>query len=714
MFLFTDLRDEIKAYLEHDDVIQVCQAFLVAFRAHDGQVRRSGEPYICHPIEVARILASMKMDAQTIMAALMHDVIEDTEVTKEDIAKLFGDEVANLIDGVTKLKQISFRSKIEQQAENFRKMMLAMVKDVRVILVKLADRLHNMRTLGALPPSKKRRIARETLDIYAPIAHRLGMHNIRLEFEDLGFQSMYPMRYRTIRDSVHKARGNRHKIIEKIEEELKEHLKKHQIDYIKLSGREKHYYSIYKKMLNKGLSFNEVMDVYAFRVLLNNRDNCYRTLGSAHALYKPVPGRFKDYIAIPKANGYQSLHTTLFGPYGVPIEIQIRTKKMHQVAEVGIAAHWLYKEGNTKIEASTARWLKGVEEIQEHSGSSLEFIEDMKGDLFPGEVYIFSPKGKIFALPNGSTAVDFAYAVHTHIGNACIASKIDNRLMPLSTPLMTGQTVEIITAPAARPNPAWLSFVVTGKARGNIRHHLKNQQLLDAIELGKALLERALTHASIDLDALSQSTLSHSLLRKMEYESLDKLYADIGIGHRTANMVAQNIHCLHSPSADLQQTGNTDTALATAQPAAPLLIKGTEGMVVSFAKCCYPIPGDEVIGCLNAGRGIIVHRTHCKNALLTLKRNPEHCIQIDWSPSTAADFSARVRVEMSNFRGALGRITTEIADADSNIEHIHSDESDERYFIVTLTLSVRNRVHLARVMRRLKGLRTTLRIYRLK
>ncbi|ODN42337.1 RelA/SpoT family protein [Piscirickettsia litoralis] len=711
MFLFTDLRDQLKTYLEHEDIIKVCQAFLVAFRAHDGQVRRSGEPYICHPVEVARILASMKMDAQTIMAALMHDVIEDTEVSKDEIAELFGEEVANLIDGVTKLKQISFRSKIEQQAENFRKMMLAMVKDVRVILVKLADRLHNMRTLGALPPTKKRRIARETLDIYAPIAHRLGMHNIRLEFEDLGFQSMYPMRYRTIRDSVHKARGNRHKIIEKIEEELKEHLNEQQICYTRLSGREKHYYSIYKKMLNKGLSFNEVMDVYAFRVLLDNRDSCYRTLGSAHALYKPVPGRFKDYIAIPKANGYQSLHTTLFGPYGVPIEIQIRTEKMHQVAEVGIAAHWLYKEGNTDIDASTARWLKGVEEMQEHSGSSLEFIEDMKGDLFPDEVYIFSPKGKIFALPNGSTAVDFAYAVHTDIGNACIATKIDNRLMPLSTPLMTGQTVEIITAPAARPNPAWLSFVVTGKARGNIRHHLKNQQLLDAIDLGKALLERALNNVNIQLNALSQPTVSQALLEKMEYESLEKLYADIGIGHRTAAMVAQNIQCLHT--SEPQKRTEPATQTTTTEPS-PLLIKGTEGMVVSFAKCCYPIPGDEVIGCLNAGRGIIVHRTHCKNALLTLKRNPEHCVQIDWSPSTPADFSARVRVEMSNFRGALGRITTEIADADSNIEHIHSDESDERYFIVTLTLSVRNRVHLARVMRRLKGLRTTLRIYRLK
>src|SRR5690554_4219927 len=583
------LADRISSYLAADQVNLVRRAYYYAEQAHDGQRRRSGEAYVTHPLAVANILADMHMDHQSLMAAMLHDVIEDTGIAKEAISAQFGETVAELVDGVSKLTQMKFENKAEAQAENFQKMALAMARDIRVILVKLADRLHNMRTLDAMPPEKSRRIARETLEIYAPIANRLGMHNMRVEFEDLGFRAMHPMRCERIRAAVRGARGNRKEIVAKIEQSLQSCLEREGL-VGQVSGREKHLYSIYKKMRGKRKAFSEIMDVYAFRIVVDKVDTCYRVLGAVHSLYKPLPGRFKDYIAIPKANGYQSLHTTLFGMHGVPIEIQIRTQEMEELANNGIAAHWLYKteeDGRRNNHARARQWVKGLLELQQNAGNSLEFIENVKIDLFPDEVYVFTPNGRILEMPKGATPVDFAYAVHTDIGNACIACRVNRRLAPLSQPLASGATVEIITGPSHRPNPAWLNFVVTGKARTHIRHALKQQQHDESVELGRRLLDKALDIHAVKLDDIPVARID-ALLDEYQQESLDAVLESIGLGSRTAQIVARRLLA----DANAEQHPVVDE---------PLVIHGTEGMVLNYARCCGPIPGDPIVGHLSAG-----------------------------------------------------------------------------------------------------------------
>lgn len=608
------LADRLSTYLGPDQVNLVRRAYFYAEQAHDGQRRRSGEAYVTHPLAVANILADMHMDHQSLMAAMLHDVIEDTGIPKEALVAQFGETVAELVDGVSKLTQMDFQSKAEAQAENFQKMAMAMARDIRVILVKLADRLHNMRTLEVLAGEKRRRIAKETLEIYAPIANRLGMHTMRVEFEDLGFKAMHPMRSERIRAAVRRARGNRNEIVEKIEESLIHCLEREGLEG-EVMGREKHLYSIYKKMRGKRRAFNEIMDVYAFRIVVDKVDTCYRVLGAVHNLYKPLPGRFKDYIAIPKANGYQSLHTTLFGMHGVPIEIQIRTREMEEMANNGIAAHWLYKSNGEETPKGTharaRQWVKGVLELQQRAGNSLEFIESVKIDLFPDEVYVFTPKGRIMEMPKGSTAVDFAYAVHTDVGNTCIACRVNRRLAPLSQPLESGSTVEIVTAPGARPNPAWLNFVVTGKARTHIRHALKLQRRSESVNLGERLLNKVLAGFETSLEKIGPERIRQTVA-EYQVDSMDDLLEDIGLGNRMAYVIARRLIASEGEQAPADE--------------GPLAIRGTEGLVLSYAKCCTPIPGDPIVGHLSAGKGMVVHQESCRN-ISEVRHNPDKCIQ---------------------------------------------------------------------------------------
>ena len=703
VFLISDLCAMLEEYLEPAQVAEVYRAYLFGAEAHEGQHRASGEPYIYHPIAVARILAEMHMDHESLMAAILHDVIEDTPTARDQIAEQFGEEVAQLVDGVSKLSHIQFESKAEAQAENFRKMVLAMTQDLRVILIKLADRLHNMRTLDVLRPDKRRRIARETLEIYAPLAQRLGMNNIRLELEDLGFAAMHPMRHRVLKDAVRRARGNRREVVGKIENAIRERLRQEGLQG-EVIGREKHLYGIYNKMRSKGLSFSEVMDVFAVRIIVPTVDECYRVLGAVHNLYKPVPGRFKDYIAIPKSNGYQSLHTVLFSPYGVYTEVQIRTRDMHEVAERGIAAHWLYKsgEGGTNRAHVRAReWLRGILELQQHAGNSLEFLENVKIDLFPEEVYVFTPKGDIFELPRGATAVDLAYAIHTDIGNRCVAAKVDRRLVPLRTPLHTGQTVEVLTSPGAQPNPAWLDFVVTAKARTNIRHYLKNLRHEESVALGRRLLDKSLAAYGLSLDAVPRREMKR-LLKELKYPRLDDLLAAVGLGNQLPLVVARAL------------SGGREerpAAAATEGGARPLAIRGTEGAVVSLAKCCRPIPGDPIIGYVSAGRGIVVHNRDCRN-VGNYRSRPEKWIDVAWEESVEGDFPVDVRLLVSNQRGALAAIASTIAQQDANIENVEMHEREGLYTTLALTLSVRDRRHLARIIRALRHHPTVMRILR--
>ncbi len=676
-------------YLEKDQVTEVYQAYLFSAEAHEGQRRVSGEAYIFHPLSVAQILTEMRMDHRSIVAALLHDVIEDTRYSKDTLKKKFGEEVATLVDGVSKLTNITFESKAEAQAENFRKMMLAMVEDIRIILIKLADRLHNMRTLGVMRPDKRRRIARETLEIYAPIANRLGMNSMRLELEDLGFQAMYPLRSRILKENVRKSRGNRKELISKLEQSIITRLEEMQLKG-EVIGRQKHLYSIYKKMRNKKLSFNEVMDLYAVRIVVEDVDMCYRMLGAVHNLYTPVPGKFKDYIAIPKANGYQSLHTVLYTQYGVAAELQIRTEDMDRVAEAGIAAHWLYKSdanatgNNAQIRAR--EWLRGVLEIQQHAGNSMEFLENVKIDLFPDEVYVFTPRGDILVLPRGATAIDFAYAVHTDVGNQCVAVKINRRLKPLRTELYNGQTIEVITAPGAQANPGWLEFVKTAKARTNIRALLKNLQFDESVELGRRLLNRNLEAFDSSLDKIQDSAIEKAL-KELNFKTFNDLCAEVGIGNHIPMMVARAL--VGTDEHKKIKTGY------------PLSIRGTEGAVVSFAKCCLPIPGDNILGFISAGKGIVVHAQACKN-LSDFKSKPEKWVDVEWEPDLTRDFSTYVRLLVKNKRGVLATIAATVSDLDSNILNVDIEERDGIHSSMTLTVEVKDRQHLARIMRRLK------------
>ena len=693
------LADRLSTYLDGDQVNLVRRAYYYAEQAHDGQRRRSGEAYVTHPLAVASILADMHMDHQSLMAAMLHDVIEDTGIAKEALDAQFGESVAELVDGVSKLTQMNFETKAEAQAENFQKMAMAMARDIRVILVKLADRLHNMRTLEVLSGEKRRRIAKETLEIYAPIANRLGMHSMRVEFEDLGFKAMHPMRSERIRAAVKRARGNRKEIVNKIEESITHCLAREGMEG-EVMGREKHLYGIYQKMRGKRRAFNEIMDVYAFRIVVDKVDTCYRVLGAVHNLYKPLPGRFKDYIAIPKANGYQSLHTTLFGMHGVPIEIQIRTREMEELANNGIAAHWLYKsneEDQPKGSHARARqWVKGVLEMQQRAGNSLEFIESVKIDLFPDEVYVFTPKGRIMELPKGSTAVDFAYAVHTDVGNTCIACRINRRLAPLSQALESGSTVEIVTAPGARPNPAWLSFVVTGKARTHIRHALKLQRRSESISLGERLLNKVLAGFESRIDKLSPERIK-AVLAEYHQEVIEDLLEDIGLGNRMAYVVARRLL--------------SDSNEAQPGSEGPLAIRGTEGLVLSYAKCCTPIPGDPIVGHLSAGKGMVVHLESCKN-IGEIRHNPEKCLQLSWAKDVTGEFNVELRVELEHQRGLIALLASTVNAADGNIEKISMDERDGRISVVQLVVSVHDRVHLARVIKKLRTLAGVIRITR--
>ncbi len=700
------LADDLSSYLGKDQINNVRRAYYYAEQAHEGQFRHTGDAYVSHPLAVASILSEMHMDHQSLMAAMLHDVIEDTGVTKTAIKSQFGNTVADLVDGVSKLNKITFSSHAEAQAENFQKMAMAMAKDLRVILVKIADRLHNMRTLEVLTSDKRRRIGRETLDIYAPIANRLGMNNVRVEFEELCFTALYPMRARRISAAVKRVRGNRKEIVLQIQTSLEACLEREGLPG-RTIGREKHLYSIYEKMRSKHKSFSEIMDVYAFRIVVSSVDACYRVLGVVHSLYKPVPGRFKDYIAIPKANGYQSLHTTLFGMHGVPIEIQIRTEEMEAMANNGIASHWLYKSSDDLPSTAHIRareWVNGLLDIQKHAGNSLEFIENVKIDLFPDEIYVFTPKGTIFELPAGSTAVDFAYAIHTDVGSSCVACRISRRLAPLSEPLQSGQTVEIITAPGTQPNPAWLSFVTTGKARSNIRHYLKNQKYSESVVLGRRLLNKALASFGSDLASVAEGKIN-AVLNQTSLKSLDQLLEEIGLGNRMSYLIAQRL-ATHSDIALLENESKPEQQET-------LAIRGSEGMVMNYAKCCHPIPGDPIVGHISSGRGMVIHTDDCNN-ITEIRDNPEKCVAVSWDPNVEGEFSVELRVELENLRGIIATLATTITGAEANIEKISTVERDARFIIVNLSLNVRNRVHLAHVMKRVRLIKAVASVTRVK
>ncbi len=697
------LSERLSHYLNNPQIQQVSRAYYYAEQAHDGQRRRSGEPYIIHPLAVANILADMHLDHQSLMAAMLHDVIEDTGVPKTALAKQFGDVVTDLVDGVSKLTNIHFESKEHQQAENFQKMAMAMAKDIRVILVKLADRLHNLRTLGSLKPEKRRRIARETLDIYAPIANRLGLNSIRVEMEELCFEAMYPMRSEMIRKAVKAARGHRSEIVNNIATAVRNRLAEVGIS-ARVVGREKHLFSIYTKMKEQRKSLTDIMDVYGFRIIADSVDSCYRILGAMHALYKPIPGRFKDYIAIPKTNGYQSLHTTLIGIGGVPIEIQIRTEEMEAMANHGIAAHWLYKSESDQASGTqrARQWVQNLLELQKNAGSPLEFVEHVKVDLFPDEIYVFTPKGKILELPSGSTAIDFAYAVHTDVGNHCIACRINRQLAPLSARLQNGQTVQIVTAPGGQPNPAWLNFVVTGKARSNIRNYLKSQRRSESVALGERLLNKALNALGKTLEDIDQQHID-LVLRETGLDELGDLLEDIGAGNRMAPLLARRL---------LVANKESDIDLESVEQS-PLAIKGTEGLVVNFAKCCSPIPGDPIIGYVSSGRGLVIHTESCKN-VEEFRDNPEKCVILSWDKDIDSEFTVDLKVYLENRRGVVVELASAINQAEANIEKISVEERDARLSVIHLSLSVHGRKHLARAIRRLRNIRGVNKIVRSK
>jgi len=685
------LVSRIETYLSKEQVAKVVEAYEFGARAHEGQKRHSGEPYITHPVAVATILADLHLDMSTLIAALLHDVIEDTGTDKGEISKLFGEEVANIVDGVSKLDQLRFRNREEAQAESFRKMVLAMAEDIRVILVKLADRTHNMQTLGVLPPAKRRRIARETLEIYAPIANRLGINSIRLELEELGFKHMHPRRHRVLERALRRAKGNQRQFLRRISARFESTLSGSNIE-ARVESREKHLYSIYRKMQTKGRSLAEIVDVFGFRVIVADTDDCYRALGLVHHLYKPMPGRFKDYIAIPRVNGYQSLHTTLFGPKSMPIEVQIRTEDMNRVAESGIAAHWQYKLGGASDAAPHTRareWLKNLMEIQENDDSE-EFLESIKVDLFPDKVYVFTPNGDIKRLPKGSTCVDFAYAVHTGVGNRCVAAKVDRRLVPLRTQLRNGQTVEVITARGATPNPSWVNFVVTAKARTAIRQFLKTMRRTEAEDLGRRLLDHALGEFQTSVRKLGKKRFNE-LIGELGVDSTKTLFAQIGLGERLAPLIAKR--------AAVPEGGHTSSAEADT----PLDIIGTEGLVVSYARCCFPLPGDPIIGYLSAGRGIVVHRDDCGN-LAQYRKQPEKWISVDWSESIDRAFTVEIRVEVINRVGVLAAVTSQISDLQTNIESVSIDERDGDSSTITFQIHVKSRHHLGKVLRSLMSM----------
>jgi guanosine-3',5'-bis(diphosphate) 3'-pyrophosphohydrolase len=699
------LAKRLDDYLEPAQVQGVRRAYYYAEQAHDGQMRKSGEAYVTHPLAVASILASMHMDHESLMAAMLHDVIEDTQVDKLGLEGQFGEAVANLVDGVSKLTHLEFKTRAESQAHNFQKMAIAMAKDIRVILVKLADRLHNMRTIGAMRPESRRRIAKETTDIYAPIAGRLGMHDLKIELEDLAFSAYHPMRHRHIQRAVSAARGERKALLEQVQLALGDCLEDDELPG-QVSGRQKHLAGIYYKMKEQQKSFREIMDVFAFRIITDKVDTCYRILGAVHHLnlYRPVPGRFKDYIAIPKSNGYQSLHTTLYrAGSGVhtPIEIQIRTQEMDDIANHGVAEHWFYKNTNSRAQRAHNRakqWIQELVEMQKRSGNAMEFINHVKHDLFPDEVYVFSPKGEVFSLPAGATPIDFAYAVHTDIGNTCIACRINRRLAPLSQKLDSGDTVEVVTTASAKPNMSWLNFVATAKASSNIRHALKHQATDDAVNLGRRLLNQELGSSQLNLDAIDSDHIDKYLAQN-KLLSLDNLLAEVGSGKRLAYIVAT---ALSQDATD--EEGHTKAI-------GPMEIHGTEGVMIRYSRCCRPIPGDTILGHLNAGHGIAVHRSFCKN-IQDIGKDKDKTLALVWAETGDRDFDVCLEVEVSASRGIIASLATSAAQDDANVEKIDVSEKDARLSVVNLEIMVRNRVHLAQVIKSMRKIPGVIRLNR--
>ncbi len=692
------LVETLESYLPDDQVAQVLEAYEFSEAAHKGQTRQSGEAYITHPVAVAQELAEMRLDSEAICAAILHDVVEDTSATLAEIQEKFGEDVAQIVDGVSKLDQIQFRSRAEAQAESFRKMMLAMIEDIRVILVKLSDRLHNMQTLGAMPTSKKKRIARETLDIYAPIANRLGINRLKVQLEDLGFKHLHPFRYRVLENALRKSKGTQKQIVKRISDQFVKAMAEDGIDG-QVIGREKHLYSIYRKMAEKKRVLSDVVDVYGFRIIVDDVSTCYQTLGLVHQLYKPMPGRFKDYIAIPRINGYQSLHTTLFGPKGLPLEVQIRTRNMDRVAESGVASHWIYK-ADEKSDATPQRrareWLSNLAELQ-RSGTSEEFLESVKVDLFPDKIYVFTPKGDIMPLPKGATTVDFAYAVHTDIGDRTVAAKINRGLVPLRTPLQNGQTVEIITARGAKPNPTWLTFVRSAKARTAIRNHMKNLRSSESVDLGKRLLDKSLKDIGSSLRKIGKVRMGEALA-ELGLKNADELFEQLGLGQRLSPLTARLL------------VGASAEGAADAQVAS-LVIAGTEGMVVSYAKCCYPLPGDAVMGYLTAGRGVVIHRNSCGN-LSNFRKQPEKWIAVSWEKDLDRDFHCQIQCETRNRTGVLAEVAAMIADCRSNIEQVEVISRHEDVSVLTFLLQVHDRIHLAQIMRNVRKMPSVIRVSR--
>jgi len=698
VYLFEGLKQQISDYLPEEQVKIVQRAYVVARDAHEGQMRSSGDPYITHPVAVTVLLADMRLDHETLAAALMHDVIEDTEVTKQELADEFGITIADLVEGVSKLDKLHFKDKKEFQAENFRKMVMAMTQDIRVILIKLADRTHNMRTLGSLRPEKKRRIAKETLEIYAPIANRLGIHEFKNELENLGFAALHPMRSRALGAAVKQARGNRKEIIQNIQNEIETRLEEVNISGL-VVGREKHLFSIYRKMLNKELMFNEVMDIYAFRIMVDDIDTCYRMIGVMHNLYKPIETRFKDYIAIPKSNGYQSLHTSLIGPHGIPIEIQIRTHEMDQLADRGVAAHWAYKgagddAGNTSQQRAR-QWMQSLLELQQSAGSSFEFIENVKTDLFPEEIYVFTPDGKIHELPMGATPVDFAYSVHTDIGNTCVGAKVDRKPHPLSKALDTGQTVEIMTSPNVKPNANWLNFVVTAKARLGIRNYLKHQRTNQAINLGKRLLNSAL--GEVEIDSIDDAKIQQ-LLDDLHLDSVDTLFQEIGLGHLMGITISNRLL-----NADENETNNDSDDHTP--------IAGAHGMLVNYGKCCHPILGDEIVAHVSQGKGLTIHKEDCPNCR-NWEKDPAKFFKVKWDEQSDREYVTVLKIELINHQGALAKVTQLIAQANSNVEHIYTEEKESNIYVITADVTVRDRIHLARLIKKIRTMPDVQRISR--
>ncbi|HQW09321.1 MAG TPA: RelA/SpoT family protein [Steroidobacteraceae bacterium] len=686
-------------YLPPADVERIREAAEFGASAHKGQKRLSGEPYIAHPVAAADILADLRLDADTIVAAILHDVIEDTPIAKEDLAERFGPAVAGIVDGVTKLDQIRFKNREEAQAESFRKMLLAMVRDLRVILVKLADRTHNMRTIDAMAPARRRAIARETLEIYAPIAERLGLYGLKLELEDLGFQAAHPQRYRVLERALKRARGNQKEFLGKIAAQLRTAFGKAGIEAT-VETREKHLYSIYRKMQRKRTTLSDIVDVYGLRIIVDSVDTTYRALGVVHGVYKPMPGRFKDYIAIPRVNGYQSLHTTLFGPNGVPIEVQIRTADMHLVAESGIAAHWKYKAGDMSVaqRERTRQWLSNLVELQAE-GSSEEFLESVKVDLFPDKVYVFTPKGEILRLPRGATVVDYAYAVHTGVGNRCVAAKVDRRLAPLRTVLRNGQTVEIITAKGAMPNPAWVNFVVSAKARSAIRQYLRGLRRSEAIELGSRLLNQALAEFKSSLEEVTSAAMQ-AALGELGMKDRDELFEKVGLGERLAPLIARRL---------LPTTQSAEEAGGGVLP--PLAVAGTEGLLVTYARCCFPIPNDPIIAFLSTGRGIVVHREGCVN-VEDYRKHPEKWLPVVWEGSIERFFASQIRVDVANKLGVLAAVAAAISTTETNIDHVSIEERDSELSVLLFEVRVRDRKHLAGLMRTIRRMPDVLRVNR--